>query len=137
MNDFITSIVNAINKIPPGTWQALAASGVISPTLQAIKHWFSIESEKYMVFLMIFASGVTAAVAYILNTPNQNPTIIALHTAIIGFITTPFYYYIVKPLYLKFISEVAQAKKLNEDIKSAAVPPEGLPTATNLDDFSE
>jgi hypothetical protein len=122
ISSLITQGVNTLNSVPSGAWTALLASPVLSGALQAIKHWLSIQNEKVMFAIVTVVCFLTAAVYYLMHTPTNNPWILAAQTAILGFMTQPFYYLAVKPLYKKFMSQAVPAA-----IQSAAIGPEGLP----------
>lgn len=117
-------VLDFLNRIPAGTWEIILASGVISPFLQSIKHWLSVQSDKVMFTLLVLASGVVATGHYLLVTPSTNPSIIALQTALLSFMTQPFYFFLVKPLYKSLTDG------LSKEAKSAIEPVGGIPMAT-------
>lgn len=111
-------------------WEVIAASGVISPLLVGIKKWFSVQSEKVMITLVVVLSTVTVAGNYLLHVPTADPRILAVQAAVLAFATQPVYFFIVKPAIYSFRSYIEKAAKFNAEVKSAAVPAAGLPTPT-------
>jgi hypothetical protein len=108
------------------------ASGIISPLLLGVKHWFDVQSEKAMLFMLIFVSFSTVAGGYLLSTPTSDPSIIALRTFVLGFTTQPIYFLLVKPSYKWLIQRLSEARALNAGAKAAALPPEGLPAVAPI-----
>jgi hypothetical protein len=120
------SALNVMNDIARHfPWEALAASGVISPLLVGIKKWFSVQNEKVMISLVILISGLAVAGNYMLHVPTSDPYIIGIQTAVLAFMTQPIYFFIVKPAIAFFKNEVEKAAALNE-VKSATVPKGGI-----------
>jgi len=78
-------------------WSAVAASGVLSPLLVAVKKWFSVQSERVMITLVALSSGLVVAGNYLLHVPTHDPSIIAVQTAVVAFMTQPVYFFMVKP----------------------------------------
>lgn len=113
-------------------WEVIAASGVLSPLLVGIKKWFSVQSEKVMISLVMLLSLLTVVVNYLLRVPTTNPQYLAVQAAVLAFMTQPVYFFIVKPAIYSFRSYVEKAAKFNAEVKSAAVPAAGLtpPTVT-------
>ena len=132
--DFLNKAILLVQHVPSGFWQALIASGVLSPALKVWKHFRVTKKEKQIGEAVMFAvvtgiSFVAVVLNYLFTHDPQNPSIILLHTAVLGFMTQPVYYLGVKPLWAKIEKEVAKAEALNEAVKAAAIPPEGLPVA--------
>jgi hypothetical protein len=116
-------------QVPSGFWQVLLASGVLSPFLKAVQHWWDIQSEKLMIGLVILFAFVAAGLHYLLTTPSGNPSIIAVQTALIGFTMQPIYFLAVKPLYRYLTDRFGAAKDILDELKTASVPAAGLPIA--------
>jgi hypothetical protein len=128
MQEVLHHINVALNNIP---WGAVAASGVLSPVLLAVKKWFSVQSEKVMITLVAASGMLVAGANYLLHVPTHEPTIIALQGAAIAFGTQPFYFFIVKPLAAAVADQLAKAAAFDAQVKSAAVP------APLAEDFSQ
>lgn len=126
----LQKILDILNNVPPGTYEAMIASGVISPVLLGIKKWLSVKSERVMVTLVIVIAMLTAAGNYLLHVPVHDPSIIALQGSVIAFMTQPVYFFFVKPLFNKVSETLSAASKFNDEVKSAVEPPEGLPIST-------
>lgn len=123
-------IITYLHHIPVGTWQALGVVAVQSPALKAVKHWLDIQSEKVMIGLVLLVSFIAATGGYLLSTPSASPTIIALHTAVLGGLSTPFYVYIVKPLWSVFVSD-PRISQIESEVRSAAEPAGGVPLSSS------
>lgn len=127
-----------VHKVPAGFWQALLASGVLAPVLNVYKHLHFTRKEREVEARVMHVAVVAAAFLlstgqYLLATHPADPRIIALHTAVLGFMTQPVYFFLLKPL-LKYAwaplaLKFSEAARLEAELKSATVPPEGLPAA--------
>jgi hypothetical protein len=123
----LQKVLDILNNVPPGTYEALLASGIISPLLVGVKKWFSVQSERVMITLVVVLGMLAAAGNYLLHVPTQDPSIIALQGAVIAFMTQPVYFFFVKPLFGKISSTLEAAAKFNDEVKSAAEPAGGVP----------
>lgn len=119
MNNILHYINIIVSHIP---WAAVAASGVISPLLMMIKKWLDIKSEKVLISLVGLMSAGAVMANYLLHVPTSDPSIIAIQTAVVGFMTQPIYYFIVKPGFAWIGETVAAAAAFKKEVKSAAVP---------------
>jgi len=111
-----------------GGWNAVLASGVLSPIGMAIKKLKGIHNGEVMLWIMGAGSLIAGFLVYLLTTPQHDPTVIAF----LGFITflasQPFYKVIFKPFFAWLGGQFATAKLQVEAQKNpASVPPEGLP----------
>lgn len=134
----ISTILTYLSTSIP--WEAVAASGVLSPVLLAIKKWFSVQSEKVMITLVLLAGMLTAAGHYLLNVPTNDPSIIAVQGAVLAFMTQPFYFFIVKPIANTVSEQIAKAQAFDRQIKSAIEPApavSGTRPITPVEDFSQ
>jgi hypothetical protein len=140
------SLLNLINSVPAATWdilvETLASAVLVSPVMVAIKKWFSVDGEKKMMFLVILGSMLASAGLYLREVPELAPWVVVVQGWLIFATTQPVYFLFVKPLIRsikkRFAAAIAKATALNE-VKSAAVPPQGLPVtsaAPVFDDFS-
>ncbi len=130
----LTQILTTLNDLARHfPWAALAASGVISPLGVAIKKWFDVQSERVMISIIVGMSAFAAAANYLIHVPTHDPLIIGLQTAVIGFMTQPVYYFVVKPALAAFRNQVEKASVFNAEIKSATVPATGLPISPTPD----
>lgn len=135
--------LHTLNSIPEAAWnviiQSVASAVVVSPLFLGVKKWFSIDSPKKMVFLVMLGSMAAAAIAYLVTVPQFAPWFI-LVTGWLTFATTqPVYHYFAKPFFTWLgawiTGKVNDAKAINE-AKSAAVPATGLPITGSTTDFS-
>lgn len=141
--DTLHHVWTAFNSLPPEVLtqlgQVLITVVIGSPLFVVVKKLIIREREKLMA-AVVFIGTVLAGAAIFLSTMPHNG-IWENYTAIIatvqGLVTyaaiTPFYIFIVKPIYRRlnawWISQVAEAAS-QLDIKSAAVPADGLSTDT-------
>lgn len=111
-----------------GGWNAVIASGVLSPVLMAIKKLKSIKDGEVMLWLLGASSFIAGFMVYLLTTPQHDPTIIAF----LGFVTfiasQPFYKVIFKPFFAWVSIQFTTAKaQVEADKNPATVPADGLP----------
>lgn len=117
--------VNSIAQMIP--WDLVIASGVLSPVVLVIKKWLSIQSEKVMMTLVLLVSMIGATASYLLGTTSSDPTIIAVQGFMVAAMSQPVYYLAVKPFSAWLGAELAKARAFDAEVKSAAIPAEGLP----------
>jgi hypothetical protein len=119
----VQNILHTVNAVLANVpWSAVAASGLLSPVLLAIKKWFSVQSERVMISLVALSGMLVAGGSYLLHVPTHDPTIIALQGAAIAFGTQPFYFFIVKPIAASVEEQLAKAAAFERNVKSAAEP---------------
>ena len=112
-----------------GGWNAVLASGVLSPIGMAIKKLKGIHNGEFMLWFMGAGSLIAGFTVYLLTTPQHDPTVIAF----LGFITflasQPFYKVVFKPFFAWLGGQFVTAKAQVEAQRNpASVPPEGLPS---------
>lgn len=111
-----------------GGWNAVAASGVLSPIGMAIKKFAKIDNGEVMLWLIGAGSIAAGFMVYLLTTPQHDPTVIAFLGVVTFLGTQPFYKVIFKPFFAWLGGQFATAKAQVEAQKNpASVPPEGLP----------
>lgn len=129
--DILQNILNTLNGVPSEVWsvviETIVGALVASPLVLGIKKWLSINSEKVMLATTILMSMVAAGAAYAINDPVFTAWLIPIQGWLIFATTQPVYMYAIKPLIRKIQSVIAEAVVLNTEVKSAAVPPTGLP----------
>ena len=126
--DILHTILNVLNWTATNVpWDLVIASGILSPLALAIKKWFSVQSEKVMMTLVIVLGVVGSAITYLMSTPTSDPSIIAAHGLIVAALSQPFYYLCVKPATKWLSAELAKAAAFEAEVKSATIPAEGLP----------
>lgn len=111
-----------------GGWNAVVASGILSPVGMAIRKFKGIDNGEVMLWLIAAGSLLSGFFVYLLTTPQHDPTVIAF----LGFVTflasQPFYKVIFKPLFAWIGIQFATAKaQVEADKNPATVPAEGLP----------
>lgn len=111
-----------------GGFQALVASGFLSPIGMAIKKVKGIDNGEVMLWLMGAFSVAAGFFIYLVTTPQHDPTVIAF-LGLVSFLgTQPFYKLAFKPFFAWLGGQFAQAKAQVEAEKNpATVPAEGLP----------
>lgn len=126
--DIAQTTLNVLNwlalNIP---WDLVLASGILSPLLLGVKKWFSVQSEKVMMSLVLVFGVVGAAVTYLMGTPTTDPSIIAAHGLMIAAMSQPVFFILVKPVSRWLSTELAKAAAFDAEVRSAAIPAEGLP----------
>lgn len=127
MNDILPTINHIATMIP---WDLVAASGILSPLALGIKKWLSIQSERVMMTLVLVLSVVGATATYLMTVTTSDPSIIAVRGLMIAAMSQPFYYLIVKPSYTWLAAELAKARAFDAEVKSAAIPADGLPVTS-------
>lgn len=142
--DTLQHLLHQLNSIPPAAWAVILPTVVqaviTSPIMLGVKKWFSVDSEKKMLFLVMLGSMATAAVGYLVTVPRFAPWFILVSGWLTFAATQPVYIYAVKPLGKIiggwFAGKIAEATAINE-AKGAAVPATGLPvSSTPTEDFS-
>lgn len=124
----ITIVVQALNWLAVNIpWDLVIASGVLSPVLLAIKKWRHIQSEKVMMTLVLVLGMIGSAITYFLTVHSSDPTIIAVQGLMVAAMSQPFYYLVVKPFSVWLGGELAKARAYDAEVKSAAIPADGLP----------
>lgn len=112
-----------------GGWNAVVASGVLSPIGMAVKKLKNIDNGEVMLWLIAAGSLLAGFVVYLLTTPQHDPTVIAFLGVVTFVGTQPFYKVIFKPFFAWLGGQFATAKAQVEAQKNpASVPAEGLPT---------
>lgn len=136
----LQSILDAINSVPSYAWEVLIESvvlGVItSGAFVGVKKWFSIDSEKKMICLVLFGSMFLGALAYLQSVPYFAPWFAVVQGALIFTVSQPAYRLLIKPIFARIGAEIQKAVLLNEEIKSAKLPAGGL-TPVTTDGISE
>lgn len=121
--EVLHSVANVLNYLAVHVpWQAVAASGMLSPVLLGIKKWFSVQSEKVMISLVMLSGMLLSGAHYLMTVPTHDPSIIAVQGAALAFLTQPFYFFIVKPVAASVSEQLAKAAAFDRQVKSAAEP---------------
>lgn len=134
--DIANQLALAWQHIPPSFWEALIAAGILTPFLNIYKHFRFTKRQREvtsaaMHIAVVVAAGALSVLQYLLSAYPQNPTVIAMHTAVLGFMTQPVYFLVVRPLWKYFSSMSSEAKLFENEMKAAAaVPAEGVPLST-------
>lgn len=126
---YIKVAVDILNWIALNApWEAIIASGVLSGLLvgpqKLVKKLFE-HNEQVMILIVGCAGLLVAGGNYLLHTPTQEPTIVALQGLALAFGSQPFYFIIVKPLSKRasvwFAARVAEASLIREARAAAAL----------------
>ena|SRR6476660_5187141 len=141
----IQTLNQVATSIPWATiGQVIGASGVLSfvlvPVKKKVDKWF-VHHKQMMITLVGLGGVLIAATHYLMQTPTQNPGIIAMQGLMIAFVSQPFYLIIVKPLVSYIATTVAKAAAFNEQVESAksALEPMDAPAVpiTHTPELSE
>ena len=140
MENIISTLNNIVSHIP---WQAIAASGIISPLLVGIRKWFNIKSKRVLIFLVSLMSAGAVTVNYLLRVPTSDPSILAIQASVVAFMTQPIYHFVVKPGFAWFADTIEAAALFKSEVRSAALPQSGVisdasvqTTTPVVDDFT-
>lgn len=142
LHAILNAVLNFFNSIPAEAWGMLAevivAAFAVSPVMVAVKKWFSVDSEKKMMGLVILGSMFASVGLYLRSIPEFSPWFVAVQGMLVFACTQPVYYLFIKPLFRKlgatFTIQIQRAKNFNE-ARSAIVPAGGLQLNTPQDDF--
>jgi len=124
------NIINFLNDVATNVpWatigEVVAASGLLSfilvPLKKPVANWFK-HNEQMMITLVGVGGVLIAAANYLLTTPTQNPSIIAMQGFVVAFGSQPFYFIIVKPLLRWITKQIAKGIALSNDVQSALLP---------------
>jgi len=120
----MTSFTNfLINALP-----YLLAGGVLSPIAALINKLIKAQSA-ITKFLVVFGGAIVGVIVHaFLTTQTNDVNILAAQSAIVTFLSTPFYLLLVKPLMQWLEGQFAKAAAFDAQVKSAAELPAG-PTA--------
>lgn len=91
------SVLELLNNIPTGTYEAIGAALGISVLLQGIKKWLSIQSDKVVAFLLSGLSFITVAIDYLMQAVHTNPSILGQQSVTIVGLSTILYRFMIKP----------------------------------------
>ena len=126
--DIAHTTLNVLNwlalNIP---WDLVVASGILSPLALGFKKWRDVQSEKVMMTIVLVLGVAGAAATYLLNTPTTDPSIIAVRGLMIAAMSQPWYFLVYKPAVKWLSAELAKARAFDAEVRSAAIPAEGLP----------
>lgn len=128
--DQLHQIGHQVASLPPEVWQMALVGVIASLKLQVIKRFKDLQTFHIKLILgWVYLLG--ALVVYIINSDpllhNQIAGLLA-QVGIAGITASPFYYVFIKGLWGGFIKNyVTEAKQYESMVKSAAIPPEGLP----------
>lgn len=118
-------LIHQLSNIPSSAWYAIAAAGVISIVLQAIKHYLEDINPKVLMALLTGFSFAVSGINYLLSQANQNPTVLGNETATLVGLATVLYRFVVKPGYALLL-DVKQVR----DQELAAKPAGATTTST-------
>lgn len=134
--DILQNILNTLNGVPSEVWtvviETIVGALVASPLVLGIKKWLSINSDKVMLLTTILMSMVAAGAAFAINDPVFSAWLIPVQGWLIFATTQPIYFYLVKPLIQRIQAVIAESITFDHEVKSAAIPPTGLPISTDV-----
>lgn len=137
MDRIISTFLDLVNSVPSIAWEvaveAIVGAVATSAVFVGVKKFFSVDSERKMIMLVIFGSMVMGALEYLRGLPQFTPYFALAQGAATFTVSQPVYQFFIKPLVAaltrKWHGIVTNAKGINEEIKSAAVPASGLTPA--------
>lgn len=127
MGEQILNLLQAIALHSPltldSTLDFIIVAITTSGAFQAVKKWRGWEN-KYLILGMLFLfSGAPAVVNYFLNTPSDNPWVIATQAKILTVNASAAWLTVILPAYVLWRKKIEKAVQYNLDVKSAAMPP--------------
>jgi hypothetical protein len=124
------------HQIPAGLWQSLIATGILSPLIKVYKEFRITKNDRKIADIAMFSIVVAGCLGisifgYLLTKNPINPKIILLHTAVLGFMTQPIYFALVKPGW-KYLNNKYSSDPLIKELKmTSSIPAGGLPGTAN------
>lgn len=140
-SEILNIIVNVLNWLATNLpIEAIVASGLLSTALlgpqKLVKKWFD-HNEQVMILLVGVGGVLIAGANYLITTPSENPSIIALQGLALAFGSQPFYFIVVKPASRAIgawvTARVAEAAELKL-ARQAAVPAGSVLSAPVVND---
>ena len=116
MNDFINQIIT-----PESIGILFGAAGVISLIFEPIKRWLALSSDRVVTLLYTLFIMAGPTLNYFLNDYSSgNPKVVLIQSAVLAFFASPWYRFVVKPLFNK-IGEILTERKEQKKAAAAAV----------------
>lgn len=101
----------------------LIAGGVLSPVAALINKFIFDRPHPFLKFAVVFGGAALGVIVHaFLVTQTANVNLMAAQTAIITFLSTPFYLLLVKPFISWLEGQFAKAAAYDAQLKSAAEP---------------
>lgn len=133
LNDWGLAVLNFLNNVPAEYYAVILAALPFSIMVAFVKtfvqrKWDMAPSETKMFLTNFFGLVLLAIGAYLQSTPETDPVLaIAGLVGITTAVQQPFFFRFVKPFVRNFWENWDRGRQLNDEMKSAAVPPAGLP----------
>lgn len=130
---FLGNVLDFLNALPAEYWAVIVATIPVSGIIVVVKIWAQRKWDKTpsstkMFLINFFALVGMAVAAYLSTTPTEDP-IDAIATMVTGglLLQQPVYFRFIKPIIKMTFENFDEGVKLSEEMKSAAVPKDGLP----------
>ena len=108
-----------ITNIPvEGLIAAFTGSAVLTPITRKLKA----KSDLFKMTLVWLTFAIGAGIYYLVHTPIQNPTIIAIQASVLYVTAQPIYMRLFKPLAVWFGEQLSKAAAFDEQVKAAKAP---------------
>lgn len=116
----VLEILNTVvNNFPvEGVVGVITGSSLLTPITRKLKN----QSDLFKMTLVWCTFAVGAGIYYLLNTPIDNPTIIAIQASVLYVASQPFYMKVAKPIAVWFGDQLAKAAAFDEQVKQAKEP---------------
>ena len=129
-------VLTFLNGVPPEVYVLILASLPFSVIVAFAKtfiqrKWDVVPSETKLFLTNFFGIVLMAVGAYLSMTPEQDPVVAIF--GLVGATTAvqqPVYFRFIKPFVKNFWAEWDKGKTLNDELRSAALPENGLPIET-------
>ena len=115
-------ILNTLNYIAThfpieGLVATITGSAMLMPVTRKLKK----QSDLFKMTVVWLTFAIGSGVYYLLKTPIENPTIIALQASTMFVVSQPIYMKLFKPLVVWFTEQLSKAAAFDEQVKAAKV----------------
>lgn len=130
---FLQNVLDFLNALPPEYWAVILATIPVSGIIVVVKIWAQRKWDKTpsstkMFLINFFALVGMAVAAYLSTTPTEDP--IDAISSVVGLgllVQQPIYFRFIKPIIKLTFQNWDAGKALDEEMRSAALPKDGLP----------
>lgn len=118
----LQEVLNTLNYIVThfpieGLVATISGSALLTPITRKLKS----QSDLFKMTFVWIAFAIGSGIYYLLSTPVQNPTIIALQASTMFAASQPIYIKLFKPLVVWVTSQLTKAAAFDEQVKAAKV----------------
>lgn len=114
--------MDAFTKFLTDMLPYLLAGGVLSPVAAVINKFIKAQKAFTKFTVVVLGAVIGVAVHAFITAQTADPTILAAQTAVVAFLSTPFYLLLVKPLSKWLGDQFAKAAAFDAQLQSAKEP---------------